>query len=126
MIDGLDGQTAETLERFGFEPALFETLRGRVATGDLSPESNVVQGVVQPPRADDLTHLPDPGEPGYEKAHAAGVDAVRRSEVAQIVLAGGMATRFGGVVKAALPAVDGRSFLVARRFGIGGFICAHW
>ena len=29
----------------------------------------------------------------------------------QIVLAGGMATRFGGVVKAVVEAVDGRSFL---------------
>ena len=111
MIDGLDSQTAETLDRFGFDPALFESLRARVATGDLSPESNVVQDTIEPPLTDDLTRLPDPGEPGYEEAHAAGVDAVRRSEVAQIVLAGGMATRFGGVVKAALPAVDGRSFL---------------
>jgi len=111
VIDGLDGQTAETLERFGFEPVLFETLRGRIATGDLSLESNVVQGVIQSPRKEDLTRLPDSGEPTYDEVQAAGVDAVRRGEVAQIVLAGGMATRFGGVVKAALPAVDGRSFL---------------
>jgi UTP--glucose-1-phosphate uridylyltransferase len=111
MIDGLDRQTAETLERFGFEPDLFETLRTRVATGDLSPRSNVVKGVIEPPRTEDLTRLPDPGEAGYDEAHTAGVDAIRRSEVAQIVLAGGMATRFGGVVKAALPAVAGRSFL---------------
>ncbi len=111
MIDGLDRQTAETLERFGFEPDLFETLRNRVATGDLSPASNVVRGVIEPPRAEDLTRLPDPGEAGYDEAQTAGADAVQRCEVAQIVLAGGMATRFGGVVKAALPAVDGRSFL---------------
>jgi UTP--glucose-1-phosphate uridylyltransferase len=67
--------------------------------------------MIEPPRAEELTRLPELGEPAYEEAHAVGVDAVRRSEVAQIVLAGGMATRFGGVVKAALPAVDGRSFL---------------
>ena len=48
VIDGLDRQTAETLERFGFEPDLFETLRTRVATGDLSPRSNVVQGRSSP------------------------------------------------------------------------------
>ena len=111
MIDELDRETAETLERFGFEPALFETLRRRVATGDLSPESNVVQGTIEPPHTEDLTRLPEFGEPAYEEAHAAGIEALERSEVAQIVLAGGMATRFGGVVKAALPAVDGRSFL---------------
>jgi len=111
VIEGLDRETAETLERFGFDPALFESLRRRVATGDLSPASNIVRGVIEPPRAEDLTHLPDPGEPLYEEASAAGVDAIRSGEVAQVVLAGGMATRFGGVVKAALPAVDGRSFL---------------
>jgi UTP--glucose-1-phosphate uridylyltransferase len=44
----------------------------------------------------------------------AGLDALRRGEVAQIVLAGGMATRFGGVVKAVLSAVDGMSFLEAK------------
>ena len=111
MIDGLEPETTATLERFGFEPDLFETLRDRVASGDLSPKSNIVHGVIEPPLADDLTLLPDPGDAGYGEAHAAGVDAVRRGEVAQIVLAGGMATRFGEVVKAALPAVDGHSFL---------------
>jgi len=111
VIEGLDRQTADILERYGFEPTLFESLRRRVATGDLSPESNIVRGVVEPMRAEDLTHLPEPGEPGYDEAHAAGLQALERSEVAQVVLAGGMATRFGGVVKAALPAVDGRSFL---------------
>jgi UTP--glucose-1-phosphate uridylyltransferase len=111
MISGLDSETAGTLERFGFESTLFESLRRRVASGDLAPESNVVRGVIEPPRPEDLTRLPDPGESTYDEAHAAGVNAVRRGEVAQIVLAGGMATRFGGVVKAALPAVDGRSFL---------------
>ena len=45
---------------------------------------------------------------------AAGLDALRRGEVAQVVLAGGMATRFGGVVKAVLTAVDGKSFLEAK------------
>jgi len=111
VIEGLDSQAAETLERFGFEPDLFELLRLRVANGELSPASNVVPGVIEPPRTEDLTRLPGPGEPGYDGAHAAGIDALRRSEVAQIVLAGGMATRFGGVVKAAIPVVDGKSFL---------------
>ena len=61
-----------------------------------------------------MTPLPAPGDPGYEDARDAGLDALRRGEVAQVVLAGGMATRFGGVVKAVLPAVDGKSFLEAK------------
>jgi UTP--glucose-1-phosphate uridylyltransferase len=110
MID-VDRDTSDLLERFGFDEPLFESLRARVAAGELSPESNVVQGSVEPPGESDLTPLPAPGEPRYDDARAAGLDALRLGEVAQVVLAGGMATRFGGVVKAVLTAVDGKSFL---------------
>jgi UTP--glucose-1-phosphate uridylyltransferase len=110
MID-VDRETSDLLERFGFDEPLFESLRARVAAGELSPESNVVQGSVEPPGESDLTPLPAPGEPRYDDARAAGLDALRLGEVAQVVLAGGMATRFGGVVKAVLTAVDGKSFL---------------
>ena len=49
-----------------------------------------------------------------EEAHAAsalGIDALRSGSIAHVVLAGGMATRFGGVVKAVVEVLDGRSFL---------------
>jgi len=111
ILDEVDSGTSETLERFGFDPPLFEELRGRVASGELSPASNIVDGAVEPPQPDDLTRLPQPGEEGYEQAREAGLEALRAGAVAQIVLAGGMATRFGGVVKAVVEAVDGRSFL---------------
>lgn len=114
MIEGIDRETAAVLERFGFDEELFEALRARVASGELSQESNVVRGKVEPPRPEDLTPLAEPGEPGYEDAREAGIAALRRGEVAQVVLAGGMATRFGGVVKAVVPAVDGQTFLEAK------------
>ena len=114
VVDEVDPETRAVLDRFGFDAELFEELRARVAAGELSPELNVVRGTIEPPRPEDLTPLPELGEPGHEEAVSAGVEALRRGEVAQIVLAGGMATRFGGVVKAVLPAVDGRSFLEAK------------
>jgi UTP--glucose-1-phosphate uridylyltransferase len=40
-----------------------------------------------------------------------GEEAIRAKQVGVVVLAGGMATRFGGVVKAAVPVVGKRSFL---------------
>ncbi len=113
MID-VDGETAAVLERFGFDEDLFEELRARVASGELSPESNLIRGTIEPPRDEDITLLPAPGGEGYEEARAAGLAALERGEVAQVVLAGGMATRFGGVVKAVLTAVDGTSFLEAK------------
>ncbi len=111
ILDELDSGTRALLERFGFDAERFRELQRRVAAGELSPATNVVSGVVEPPLPSDLTRLPDPGEPGYEAAREAGAAALRAGEVAQVVLTGGMATRFGGVVKGVVEAVDGRSFL---------------
>jgi len=113
VID-VDRDTAAVLERFGFDEELFDSLRSRVASGDLSQESNLVQGSIEAPRAGDVTPLPSPGHERYDELRSEGLDALRRGEVAQVVLAGGMATRFGGVVKAVLTAVDGMSFLEAK------------
>ena len=114
MIEGVDPGTADVLERFGFDEPLFEQLRDRVATGELSPESNLIRGEIEPPRDEDVVRLPCEGDERYEEVRSTGLEALRRGEVAQVVLAGGMATRFGGVVKAVLPAVDGLSFLEAK------------
>ena len=111
ILDEVDRGTWETLGRFGFDAPLFETLRSRVAAGELSAASNVVEGSLAPPEPDELMSLPDPGERGHQEARSAGQEALRAGEVAQVVLAGGMATRFGGVVKAVVEAVDGQSFL---------------
>jgi UTP--glucose-1-phosphate uridylyltransferase len=111
ILDELDAGTRAVLERFGFDPETFETLRGRIASGELSAASNVVRGVVEPPREDDVARLPEPGSDGWSDARSAGIELLRGGRVAQVVLAGGMATRFGGVVKGAVEALDGRSFL---------------
>ena len=66
---------------------------------------------MEPPREEDVTNIPEPGTPDWGAARKAGFDALASGRVAQIVLAGGMATRFGGVVKGAVEALDGRSFL---------------
>ena len=107
----LDSGTRELLDRYGFDGAAFETLRARVAAGELSAASNVVQGDVEPPREHDLARLPEPGSGEWSAARAAGIEAIRAGRAAQAVLAGGMATRFGGVVKGAVRALDGRTFL---------------
>ena len=111
LVETLDPQTQRVLESYGFDEQEFAALRARVRDGALSPESNVVQGRVEPPGPHDLTALPEPGQPGHGEARAAGLEVLRAGAVAAVVLGGGMATRFGGVVKGVVPAVDGRSFL---------------
>jgi UTP--glucose-1-phosphate uridylyltransferase len=111
ILDELDRETQELLRRYGFDADAFDELRGRVASGELSQDSNVVRGVLEPPRESDLAPLPEPRTDAWTDLRETGVEAIRTGRVAQAVLAGGMATRFGGVVKGAVEALDGRSFL---------------
>jgi UTP--glucose-1-phosphate uridylyltransferase len=110
-IEGLDPETRELLDRYAFDEETFEKLRAQVASGEVHAGSNVVSGTVEPPYADDVTRLPSEDDAAWAEARAAGVETLTAGRVAQIVLAGGMATRFGGVVKGAVEAIDGRSFL---------------
>ncbi|MDX6488453.1 MAG: UTP--glucose-phosphate uridylyltransferase [Gaiellaceae bacterium] len=92
------------VERYHFDEPQFERLRALVAEGTLSEESNYVRGAIEP--------LPEAELKQLDRTHeAAGREAIERGEVAAAVLNGGMATRFGGVVKGIVEAVDGRSFL---------------
>jgi UTP--glucose-1-phosphate uridylyltransferase len=92
------------VERYHFDESLFERLRALVADGTLSEESNYVRGEIEP--------LPDGALTQFDRSYeAAGRKAIERGEVAAAVLNGGMATRFGGLVKGIIEAVDGRSFL---------------
>ncbi len=111
ILDEVDPETQVLLERYGFDPEVFEALRARVASGELSPSSNVVSGTVTPPLEEDLTPLPTGETVSRAEARVAGLEALAAGKVAQLVLAGGMATRFGGVVKGTVEALDGRSFL---------------
>ncbi|HZD86479.1 MAG TPA: UTP--glucose-1-phosphate uridylyltransferase [Gaiellaceae bacterium] len=88
----------EILDRYGFDERRFEELRRRVASGELSRESNLVRGRIEPLGEEEIVQLPDEAD--------AELDGV-----AAAVLNGGMATRFGGAVKGLVEAVDGVCFL---------------
>jgi UTP--glucose-1-phosphate uridylyltransferase len=106
-----DEGTAELLGSFGFDPIQFERLRLEVVSGELSKATNVVTGEVEPPLSAEVSRLPDEGSVESREARDLGLAALRDGRIAQVVLAGGMATRFGGVVKAVVEVLDGRSFL---------------
>ena len=76
ILDEVDAGTRAVLERYGFDAEAFETLRARVASGELTAASNVVRGVVEPPRADDVLPLPEPGSEDWSEARAAGIERV--------------------------------------------------
>lgn len=75
---------------------------------------NRVRGRVEPPAPADLLELPDPASPRAGALRALGLEKLRAGKVALCVLAGGMATRMGGVVKALVDVTPGRTFLDVR------------
>lgn len=108
--DTIDAQTRELLQRFGWDQATFKVLRARLRAG-AAESDNQIRGQVSPPEPGDVVALPPLGSPERRELEARGRDALRSGRVGAVVLAGGMATRFGGVVKAGVEAVEGRTFL---------------
>ncbi len=104
------------LDTAGFDPRLLlewaATLKGDAATR--RDTRNRVTGDVRAPRADEILAAPTWGTPESETLGALGEAAITRGEVALAVMAGGMATRMGGVVKALVPALDTKTFLDLR------------
>jgi UTP--glucose-1-phosphate uridylyltransferase len=70
-----------------------------------------VTGRLAPPEPADVTPLPPLGSAARAALRQAGLRLIARGEVGVVVLAGGMATRFGGVVKAVVPVLGEKSFL---------------
>lgn len=104
----IDPRVRQALAPYGFDEAL---LQGFAVRARAAAQSNAVKGALTPPAADDVWALPPPGTKERDELHQRGAEVIRRGEVASVVLAGGMATRFGGVVKAVVPVLEGRSFL---------------
>jgi UTP--glucose-1-phosphate uridylyltransferase len=118
MAFDLDSDTRALLDRYGFDERQLSSLRERFVSGELGVEKNRLQGRVEPPQPNDLVRLPAPDSAERKRLAARGTEALRAGEVGCVVLAGGMATRFGGVVKAAVPALQGRTFLSLKLAGI--------
>ena len=111
-LDRLPGDVRELLERHAFDRARFLRLAERLRSG--AGDDNRVSGSVEPPALGDVADLPAPGSDEHQKLRQAGLEALARGECALVLLAGGMATRMGGVVKALVDAIPGHSFLELR------------
>ncbi len=107
----IDAATAQLLQRYGFEDIPFDSLRQRLIDGEVGASQNRIRGRVEPPNEGDLRALPPLGGEVREALAERGREAMRRGAVGAVILAGGMATRFGGVVKAAVEVFEGQSFL---------------
>jgi len=112
QLGALPEATRALLEKHRFDADRFERLAERYRSG--AARSNRERGRVEPPAPGDVTELPAPGSADHQRSSARGSEALRADQVALIVLAGGMATRMGGVVKALVEALPGKTFLDLR------------
>jgi UTP--glucose-1-phosphate uridylyltransferase len=116
----LPGDLRARLDAAGFDEdrlvslasPLFARARGEGATA--LGERNRAKGTVEPPRAQDVTDAPATGAADHDRLAKVGLASIQRGELALCVMAGGMATRMGGVVKALIEAFGGHTFLDLR------------
>lgn len=113
-IDTLPDDILRTLATFGFDRHHFEEQQRRVASGELSPESNIVRGELTAPESDAWEEPPKKGSADEAACREAGERAIAAGHVGALILNGGMATRFGGVVKGIVQALPGKSFLALK------------
>ena len=103
--------TQEILRKHRFSPD------GLVAQAEFSRtggQSNVVEGELSALSPSDLAQIPEINSPEWSRLRERGEEALSEGRCALSVLAGGMATRMGGVIKALVPASQGRTFLELR------------
>jgi UTP--glucose-1-phosphate uridylyltransferase len=112
QLDQLAPELRALLDAHRFDRKRFVELAARLSRGDTG--DNRVVGNVEPPAPGDVADLPAPGSAEHARLESLGLDALSRGECALCVLAGGMATRMGGVVKALVDALPGHSFLSLR------------
>ena len=111
-LAGLDPALVEQLAAAGFDP---QRLRGWAEhLLHAGPDVNRVAGEVTAPAPGDVADLPSRESTEGARLAALGEASLARGELALVVLAGGMATRMGGVVKALVEALPGTTFLDAR------------
>jgi UTP--glucose-1-phosphate uridylyltransferase len=112
QLAALPADIQKVLADCGFDAARLTRLAEPLRQGVTA--DNLVKGVIAPPAPGDVVQLPEPGSTEYARLEALGSTALERGEYALVVLAGGMATRMGGVVKALVDALPGQSFLDLR------------
>lgn len=111
-LNGLTEQQLAHLQQFGYDAELQRRWREDIVSKRLSKQTNAVTGDLLAPPHGTIGKLPGSSTKAYRELEALGEAAIARGELGIVVLNGGMATRFGGVVKGIVPVLGpARSFL---------------
>jgi len=116
-LSSLDQDLRKRLNGAGFDREHFLALAATLAEGDPATRRrtrNTVKGEVSAPEPGEVGKLPAEGTPEHERLRARGEEAMKNGQLAFCTMAGGMATRMGGIVKALAEVTPGHSFLDMR------------
>lgn len=116
-LSGLDAGVLARLAHAGFDRQRFLDLAATLTEGDPRTRRttrNTVKGEVSAPRPGEILHIPAEGTPERARLAKLGQECLDRGEVAFCTMAGGMATRMGGIVKALAKVWDDHTFLSLR------------
>jgi UTP--glucose-1-phosphate uridylyltransferase len=109
--NGPDSSGDDSLAKFGYDANLQEQWQEQVKNGTFTEANNLVDAPLLPPPASAIHALPKEGTAEWQELHQLGMQAIANGELGVCVLNGGMATRFGGVVKGIVEVRNHRSFL---------------
>jgi UTP--glucose-1-phosphate uridylyltransferase len=112
-LSKLDSKTRDKLAAHGFSAERLERLAHSLTEGDAEHRRDARNRVAEAraPAPGEIKQAPARGDEPFAKI---GFDALEAGKLAFCVMAGGMATRMGGVVKALVEIADHMSFLDAR------------
>lgn len=102
------------LAQFWFDELLLENWRKGVHEGWYSSENNWLQSEIHAPESGTIHTFPKRDSDDRAALIERGREAMRAGELGIVILNGGMATRFGGVVKGTVPVLGKRSFLALK------------
>lgn len=102
-----DAGLAALLARFHHSEVPLDRLRALIAATPDSEQLHRIKEPVSVPDEAEAVSPPVAGDPEHARLDALGRAAIARGELAVVILAGGMATRFGSSVKALAPVLDG-------------------
>jgi len=100
----------DILRKYNYDEKLFEGLRQKFISGGFSDENNIIKGKVEPP-AESMYFYCDRNPDKNNKLCTISESAIKNGKLGVVIVNGGMATRFGGVVKGIVEVYDGKSFL---------------
>lgn len=92
-------------------PKEIDNLIRQYRQGAITPEDNIIKEKIEYPPQQSFKVLPPKESPEYRQLHEIGTSAIKNGRLGIVILNGGMATRFGGVVKGTIEVFDGMSFL---------------